>query len=57
MPSRSAPEYALDRVEETDAARIAPQHGSILHTRIAQDVTISQLRMPGNVGIDDFLAR
>ena len=57
MPSSRALEYALDRVEETDAALIAPQHGSILHTRIAQDATISQLRMLGNVGIDDFLAR
>lgn len=56
MTSRRALDYALDRMEEANADQIAPQHGSILHTRAAQQIIIAHLRSLPNIGIDHYLA-
>ena len=55
MTSPRALHYALDRIEELDAAIIAPQHGSLLHTPVSQQAAIAQLRRLTRVGIDYFL--
>jgi flavorubredoxin len=55
MTSAKALNYALDRIEELDVSLIAPQHGSILHTPIAREIAIEQLRALDRVGIDYYL--
>ena len=55
MTSAKALHYALNRIEELDIALIAPQHGSILNTPIAQTAVISQLKRLTSIGIDHFL--
>lgn len=55
MTSVKALHYALSRIEELDIALIAPQHGSLLHTPVAQEAAISQLKSLTSIGIDHFL--
>lgn len=56
MTSREALHYALDRVEEiADLEKIAPQHGSILHTAQSRKITIHCLRQLQTVGFTHFL--
>ena len=56
MPSRRALDYALTQVEQANASLIAPQHGSVLHTRAAVQAVIRQLRALDTIGLDHFLA-
>ena len=55
MTSKQALDYALDQIEALDAALIAPQHGTILHTADARKAVIAQLRKLPAIGIDHFL--
>jgi len=55
MPSVKALNYALDRIEELDVSMIAPQHGSILDTRVSREVAIRHLRALDCLGFDCFL--
>ncbi|WMC93676.1 MBL fold metallo-hydrolase [Kineothrix sp. MB12-C1] len=55
MTSKKALDYALDRIEELDISIIAPQHGSLLHTRVSMELAIECLRSLENIGIDYFL--
>jgi len=55
MTSAKALQYALSRIEELDISLIAPQHGSILDTHIAQKAVIDQLKRLTSIGIDHFL--
>lgn len=55
MTSKRALDYALERIEELDISLIAPQHGSILHTRASQEAAIAHLKSLTSIGIDYFL--
>lgn len=55
MTSARALQYALAQIENLDISMIAPQHGSILHTPVAQEVVIEHLKSLTAVGIDYFL--
>lgn len=55
MTSKKALDYALDQVEAAEPARIAPQHGSVLHTPQARAAVISRLRALPHVGIEHYL--
>ena len=54
MTSKKALDFALDQIEGLGATLIAPQHGSVLHTKIAREAAIAQLRRLQNVGIDHY---
>ena len=55
MTGKHALHYALDQIEGLDAAIIAPQHGSLLHTKVAQAAAIAQLRRLPYVGFEHFM--
>lgn len=55
MPSKKALDYALERIEEMDISLIAPQHGSILHTKKSQEIVIKHLKNLKDIGIDYYL--
>ena len=55
MTSAKALNYALDMVEELDFSMIAPQHGSILDTRVSRETAIRHLRSLDSVGFEAFL--
>ena len=55
MPSKSALNYALDRVEERDISVIAPQHGSIHNCKDSIKAAIFRLRSLGTIGFDHFI--
>lgn len=55
MNSTRALHYALDRISALDVSLIAPQHGGILDSKVAQTVVISKLKSLKNIGFDYFL--
>ena len=55
MPSSMALRYALAEIEQLDLAAIAPQHGSILHTKDAREAAIRHLKELPRVGMECFL--
>ncbi len=52
MPSKRALRHALRQVEKFDISMIAPQHGSILANRHAQEVVIRNLKALEGIGIE-----
>ena len=55
MTSTRALQYALGLIEGLDVSLIAPQHGSILDTHVAQRAAIKQLKALECIGINCFL--
>ena len=55
MTSTLALRYAIKQIEGLDVSIIAPQHGSVLHTREIQDIAKARLSALERVGIDRFL--
>jgi glyoxylase-like metal-dependent hydrolase (beta-lactamase superfamily II) len=55
FPSTPALMYALDIIERIPYARIAPQHGAILPSRVLVSKLIHRLRTSGEFGIERIL--
>jgi len=55
MTSTKALQYALKQIESLDISIIAPQHGSLLHTREIIESVKTRLMSLEEVGIDRFL--
>jgi flavorubredoxin len=54
MPSTKSLRNAIKRIEALDISQIAPQHGSIFHTRTSVKIVIERLKELKNVGIDSI---
>ena len=55
MTSSKALRFTLDLIDDLDISLIAPHHGSLLDTPMAQKIVKDRLRSLEGVGIDQFL--
>lgn len=55
MTSSKALRYALERIEKLDVNLMAPQHGSLIDSKVNSSIVINVLKSLEDVGIDYFL--
>ena len=55
MNSARSLRYALEQIENVDAILIAPQHGSLIDSKVDLEIIIRNLKSMENVGFDYFL--